>query len=151
MVATANILGPNIGKDASISIIDSLGNTYTQDQLGILTNISVKMKTKHIETDSLTQGGMSWNTSIPKGITVSIKFKRWGTGLATLLTNYWNQWYAGNIINYTLQIRVQNRDGTINTYVIGNCVPLEGDYGDFNPDADVTQDIRFEGSTITNS
>lgn len=146
-----NILGPNVGKDASVTLIDSLGNTYTQDALGILTNVSIKMKTKHIETDSITQGGMSWNMSIPKGFTVALKFKRYGSGLGTLLSNYWNNWYAGTILNYTVVVQVKNRDGSVNTYTISNCVPMDGDYGDFNPDSDVTQDIHFEGSAIANS
>ena len=145
---TANILGPNVGKDISITITDSLGNTYVQDALGILTNVDPKFKYKHHETESLTQGGRSWNISIPKGGTIKIKFKRYNAGVTKLLLNYNSNWRSGTVIDYTIQMQIQNRDGTIDSFQGQHCVPTEGDGGMFSPDTDVPQEIGFECSDI---
>jgi hypothetical protein len=150
-VATLAINGQNVGKDATVTIRASTGETYAAEQLGLLTDVKVSFKNSDIETKTIVGGGRTFYEVIPHGLTLSLSFARYNGNLTNLMTSYRINWFNGVRMYFTLQIQIRNPDGSVNTYTFTQCKPTRGSLGDFKPDAAVIQTLDFECQDVTDN
>lgn len=151
MATIYEVVGKNSGKDVSVTITDSQGNQFNAAQIGILTHFKVTSNYKKAETESLINGGATYVESLPTTVECEMKFTRKDSGLEDMESLYRTQSFNGTQLSYTVQYQTQNRDGSINTRQLVKIKPESFDLGEYKPGEDVTQSVKFVGSTVNNT
>lgn len=143
-MATFAINGQNVGRDATVTLRASTGESVPAETLGLLTDVKINFKNSDVETKTIVGGGMTFYEVIPHGLTLSLSFARYNGNLTNLMTSYRTNWFNGVRVYFTIQVQVRNPDGSVNTYTLTQCKPTRGSLGEFKPDAAVVQTLDFE-------
>lgn len=144
MTVKFKINGKNTGKDVSVTIKDSLGETVNAAQLGILTEFNITADYALLETKSIVNGGRTYFESLPHGAKCSLKFARSGPGLSKMENKYRKNSFNGVQLSYTLQWEVQERAGLpVTTQSLVDGKPHNWNLGDYKPDSNVPCSVDF--------
>lgn len=144
----ANVLGKtdfNVGQDVSVTIQSDAGDNYSAEALGHLIDISLEREVNTIALKPISGGGRNLKMSVPQGYKGKISFARHSGVLAKMMLDVDNRWFTQRKqTKFTIHIQIQNRDGSVSSYLLNNAALGGGNILDAKNDKEIGMDFPFE-------
>ena len=142
--------GYNVGTDAAVTISDAYGDVFTAQQLGLLTDFRSAADSIELKVTPITNGGIPVLQTIWNGVTGSMMFVRQGPAfqaffLETILAYH----QSGIIQQFGISMEVQNRDGSVDEYLLSGVQFTKPDFGNFAAVKEVDMSLAFNASIMT--
>lgn len=149
MATSLTINGFSIGTDLSATLSDEYGDVFPAGDLGHLRSIDLNFDMETLKIQPITRGGRPLYLSIPSGLTGNMRFTRFNGSITSIFTNLYNAFYtAGLLPKWTLSMKVANRDGTTDSYLVTGMVLARPSFGTFEDIREVDQALEFMGETV---
>jgi len=140
----------NVGQDCTITFsrIDT-GEVFAATTLGHVMSFQAKAQNTKLECKPISARGRAIRRHIPNGWSGTIKFVRRNGRLTDLAIQLALDFFnLGELPLFNLQIDIQNRDGTKDTYVMYGCSLGDFDFGHFITDKEVEQELMFDAQYL---
>jgi hypothetical protein len=107
-----------VGTDVTFTLQDQFGDVMSAAMLGHLIEFESQSNDKPIEVTPITTGGIPIYQTVWNGINGDMRFARVNGVFQQIFSDLMNSYFdAGIIPQMTLQTRVRNRDGSVDTYI----------------------------------
>ena len=152
---TNNIFGRNdfsVGSDVTVTLRElTTGQSWTADQLGHATDMSIEFDDKEETVEPFTGGGKVINKTVPKGFSGHMAFVRLDSTLEKLLIDSRAGWFNdGMSYVFDLQIQIRQRGGmTVHTYLLKMCSFSKGKLLTVKGTAPIDQGFSLRGQDVT--
>ena len=118
MAAVTTINGFNVGTDVTFTLQDQFGDVLSAAMMGHLIEFESQSNDKPIEVTPITTGGVPIYQTVWNGVSGDMRFARVNGVFQQVFSDLMSAYYVAGIIPVmTLQTRVRNRDGSVDTYV----------------------------------
>ena len=149
----ANIILPNgfnVGTDAAVTITDDYGDVFTAQQLGLLTDFRSAAESVELKVTPVTGGGIPVYQTLWNGVTGSMTFVRQGPAFQAFFLETILAYHTGGIIQqFGLSMEVQNRDGSVDEYLLSGVQFNKPDFGNYMALKEVDMSLAFNASIMT--
>ena len=148
-MAALTIAGFNVGTDVQVSIADNLGDIFTADQMGHLTELDSTAEDSPLKVVPITNGGIPIFQTIWSGISGTMTFVRTGPAFGQLIVDLMSAYYiAGIIPQFSISCAVRNRDGTIDEYLYTGVQFSKPSFGNYQGVKEVDMKTSFVASQL---
>lgn len=139
----------NVGQDISITFTNDTGQVVPADSLGLVMNFTAKSENIKLKVTPISHRGRARRRSIPNGWNGSIKWTRINGNVTKLIAGLSNDFYeTGALRLFSLSATITNRDGSQDKYLFTNCSLSDGDFGNFEANKEVEQELSFEAEAM---
>lgn len=144
----ATIQGFNVGTDVSFVVTDNFGDVFMDASLGYLEDFSTQAKARPLQVMPITLGGKPVNQTIWQGGSGRLTYTRFGPSFQQMFMDLQNAYYGTGLIpQFTMNVGVRNRDGSIDSYVYDGMQFSDPHFGDFRSTKEVSLQVGFEWSS----
>jgi hypothetical protein len=149
-MATATIInGFNVDTDVSFVLQDQFGDLISAGMFGHLIEFESQSNDKTLEVTPITTGGIPIYQTVWNGINGDMRFARVNGAFQQTFSDLMSSYYlAGIIPQMTLQVRVRNRDGSVDTYMFVGFQFSKPRFGSFNATREVDMRVSWMSSTM---
>jgi hypothetical protein len=149
-MANVNLLGYNVGTDASVTISDQFGDVFPADLLGHLMEFDSESEDTELKIIPITNGGVPIYQTIPGGYMGNMQFARVNGNFQAMVSELWNAYHQqGLITQLSLTLNVLNRDGSVDEYLWSNMQIKKPRFGNFRHEKEVDMRMGFSASLMT--
>lgn len=139
----------NVGQDISITFTTDDGRTTAADSLGLVMEFSAKSENIKLKVTPISHRGKPRRRTIPSGWNGSVKWTRVNGNVTKLIAGLTNDFYeTGALRLFSLSATITNRDGSQDRYLFTNCSLSDGDFGSFEANKEVSQELSFEAEAM---
>lgn len=139
----------NIGTDASLTFQFGSGQVIPAENLAHVMSFSAKRIQKTTEKIPISNKGLPLRRSIPQGWQVTMKFLRYNGNLTEVFGTLDDNYYASGLpTRFALSVAVRNPDGTLNSYLFKECAFEDFDFGMFEGNDGVEQEVSFKAQKM---
>jgi hypothetical protein len=148
VVATI-INGFNVGTDVTFTLTDQFGDVLSASMLGHLIEFESQSNDKTLEVTPITTGGIPIYQTVWNGITGDMRFARVNGVFQQVFSDLMSTYFVAGIIpQMTLQTRVRNRDGSVDTYIHVGFQFSKPRFGSFQATREVDLRVSWSASTM---
>jgi hypothetical protein len=141
--------GFNVGTDFSAAISDSLGDIFTAEDLGHLTEFDSAAEDSPLKVVPIDNGGIPIFQTIWSGVSGNMMFVRAGPSVNQLIIDLMQGYhYAGIIPQFAIAVNVRNRDGTVDEYLYSGVQFSKPSFGNYKGVKEVDMKIGFVASML---
>lgn len=146
---TTVINGFNVGTDVTFTLQDQFGDVLSAAMLGHLTEFESQSNDKPLEVTPITTGGVPIYQTIWNGINGDMRFARVNGVFQQVFSDLMSSYFVAGIIpQMTLQTRVRNRDGSVDTYIHLGFQFSKPRFGSFQATREVDLRVSWMASTM---
>lgn len=149
-MAQVNLLGYNVGTDASVTIADQFGDVFPADLLGHLMEFDSEADDTELKIVPITNGGVPIFQTIPGGYSGNMQFTRVNGAFQAMVAELYGLYHSqGLITQLSISVSVLNRDGSVDEYLFSNCQIKKPRFGNFRHEKEVDMRLGFSASLMT--
>lgn len=149
MAGSAVINGFNVGTDLSFVLQDQFGDVLSASMLGHLVEFESQSNDKSLEVTPITTGGIPIYQTVWNGITGDMRFARVNGAFQQTFSDLMSSYFiAGIIPQMNLQVRVRNRDGSVDTYLYLGFQFSKPRFGSYQAVREVDVRVSWMASTM---
>ncbi len=148
-MATTIINGFNVGTDVSFVLQNQFGDITPASVMGHLIEFESQSNDKSIEVTPITTGGIPIYQTIWNGITGDMRFARVNGQFQQVFSDLMASYFTAGIIpQMNLQVRVRNRDGSVDSYVYIGFQFRQPRFGAYQAIREVDVRVSWSASTM---
>lgn len=148
-VVSTFIQGFNVGTDVTFSLQDQFGDVLSAAMMGHLIEFESQSNDKPLEVTPITDGGIPIYQTIWNGVNGDMRFARVNGVFQQVFSDLMASYYTAGIISQmTLQTRVRNRDGSVDTYIHAGFQFSKPRFGSFQATREVDMRVSWMASVM---
>lgn len=150
MPAVATVInGFNVGTDVSFVLQDQFGDVLSAAMLGHLTEFDSESEDVPIKITPITNGGIPIYQTIWNGVRGHMRFSRVNGTFQQIFSDLMSVYFVSGVIpQMTMQAKVRNRDGSVDSYMFVGLQMTRPRFGNFVSTREVDMRVEFRASTM---
>ena len=141
--------GYNVGTDASLTITDNYGDSFSADQLGYLMDFESESEDVQLKITPVTNGGVPIYQTIWNGISGKMTFTRANANFQQAFMDLMNAYYTNGVIpQFTISLNVRDRNGAIDEYLYTGVQFEKPRFGNYRATKEVDMSLAFKASQM---